>query len=114
MIFGFNHAAGESDVDQVSERLCWPFRIGKSIRVSGAIDLISLDAFFLSGSNQRPQSLSLFARLQIAPVPRVVAVPGRYVTEEKNVVRFGPQGEAEAKNARGRQETHRQFFVDHV
>jgi hypothetical protein len=46
MIFGFNHAAGESDVDQVSQRLCWPLRIGESIRVSGAIYLVSLDAFF--------------------------------------------------------------------
>src|SRR6516165_5118077 len=33
---------------QVSERLCWPLRIGKSIRVSGAIDLVGLDAFFLT------------------------------------------------------------------
>jgi hypothetical protein len=65
MVLAVDHAAGEGLFDQLGERLLRPLRIGERIKVAGAFNLVGLNAFFFARGDLSPQSLGLFACLQV-------------------------------------------------
>src|SRR5262249_33021900 len=82
-------AAMLAGVLESGKRLRRPLRFGESIRVPGAVDLVTLDALFLPGSNHRPMRFSLFARLKVTFVPAIIRVSRRHMTQKERIVRLG-------------------------
>src|SRR6516162_8472835 len=74
MIFGFDHAAGEGDINQLSERLRRPVRFRERVRVPGNVRLVSLDTLLPAARRLRPMRLGSLTRDQVACDPGVVLV----------------------------------------
>ena len=89
MVFRVNHATRKGTVDEVGERLLRPFRLREGIRVACDLEKVRIDTFLFATCGLSPQRLRLFTSRNVALVPGIVQVPGRDLTEEKNIVRLG-------------------------
>ena len=86
MIINIDQPAGEGDLDQVCQRLCWPLRNGEGIQIARCVDFVRLNTFFLARSCLSPELAGLLAALQVSGVPCVVEVAAGNVTKKKTSI----------------------------
>src|SRR5271166_5735752 len=114
MVIVIDHAAGESLVDQVFQRLRWPLRIGESVGIPSEVNLVCFDTLVFSAGSLHPHRLSLFARLAVTQVPRVVFVTCWKMAQEKHIKRFRRQHQTEPLDFPARQKLERDVLIDQM
>ena len=95
MICSNDHAAHERLVDQLLKRLPRPARLRERFLIPRGIDLVGVDALFLSARDLRPERLALFDGGNGRSVPAVVQVGRRHFDEKEHIEGLGRQYQTE-------------------